>query len=202
MQETLLITFLMLSQKFRRFLIRTLKPLSVFIGRLHYAPKHRAVKASHVYDMGNVLRPGDVLITFSLGELTNYFIEGDFKHAALYVGNNKVVEAIGKGVSVTDFEDFCSGKDRIAIMRPLFCTAETCKIAAMNAASQIGKPYDYYFEMGEKAFYCAELITWAYFNATIGTSPFTKRTVMGAETVLPVDFYLAKSKFELVIERP
>lgn len=202
MKETLLITFLMWSQNFRRYLIRTIKPISVFIGRLHYAPKHRAIKASDVFDMADALRAGDVLITFSLGELTNYFIEGDFKHAALYIGNSRVVEAIGKGVSVTDFEEFCSGKDRIAVLRPLFCTEETCKLAAINAVAQIGKPYDYYFEMGEKSFYCAELITWAYFNATIGKSPFTKRTVMGAETVLPYDFYLAKSKFELVIERP
>jgi uncharacterized protein YycO len=187
---------------FRRLLIRTLKPMSIFIGKLHYAPKHRAVKARDVFDMADVLRAGDVLITFSLGELTNYFIEGDFKHAALYIGNSRVVEAIGKGVSVTDFEEFCAGKDRIAVLRPLFCDESTSRIAALNAISQIGKPYDYYFEMGEQSFYCAELITWAYFNATNGLSPFVKREVMGVETVLPNDFYMAKSKFEIVMERP
>jgi uncharacterized protein YycO len=174
----------------------------MFIGRLHYAPKHRAIKASDVFDMASDLRPGDVLISFSLGELTNHFIEGDFKHAALYIGNGRVVEAIGKGVTVNSFDDFCSSKDRIAILRPLFCNDVTAKMAAMNAVSQIGKPYDYYFEMGESSFYCAELITWAYFNATIGMCPFVKREVMGVETVLPNDFYMAKSKFELVMERP
>jgi hypothetical protein len=186
----------------RRYLIRALKPISISIGKLHYAPKHRAIKARDVFDLDATLRAGDILITFSLGELTNYFIEGDYKHAAMYIGNGRVVEAIGKGVSVSEFEDFCSGKDKIAVLRPLFCTAETAKLAAINAVAQMGKPYDYYFEIGESAFYCAELITWAYSNATSGSSPFIKRAVMGADTVLPNDFYLAKSKFELVIERP
>ncbi len=188
--------------KLRRFLIRALKPVSVFIGRIYYAPKHRAIKARDVFDLAGTLRAGDILVSFSLGELTNYFIEGDFKHAAMYIGSDRVVEAIGKGVSINSLDDFCSGKDRIAVLRPLFCDETTCRVAAMNAVSQLGKPYDYYFEMSEQSFYCAELITWAYFNATIGTSPFVKRQVMGVDTVLPNDFYLAKSKFELVIERP
>ena len=155
-----------------------------------------------INSMLGVLRAGDVLVSFSFGELTNLFIEGKYKHAAMYVGNGKVVEAVGQGVHALDFEEFCASKDKIAILRSVFCTQETCKIAAMNVVSQIGKPYDYYFELSEKSFYCAELITWAYFNATIGLSPFTKRETMGVQTVLPIDFYNAKAKFEIVMERP
>lgn len=186
----------------RRYLVRFLKPISVYVGRLHYPPHERLVRASMIKDMLDLVRAGDVIVAYSRGELTNKFIDGEFKHAAMYVGHGSVVQAIGKGVSVESFEDFCASKDRIAILTPTFCDAATCRIATMNALSQIGKPYDYYFEIGDGAFYCAELIEWAYRHATYGGSPFSRKDVLGCDTVLPTDFYLAKSKFTLVIERP
>jgi uncharacterized protein YycO len=152
--------------------------------------------------MASVIKMGDVIVTFSRGELTNYFIDGEYKHAAIYVGNGNIIQAIGKGVEIESFEDFCASKDRLAILRPLFCDSATSKIAAMAAVSQIGHPYDYYFEIGDDSFYCAELIEWAYNFATRGLSTFVRKDVLGVSTVLPSDFYNAKSKFQLVIERP
>jgi uncharacterized protein YycO len=189
-------------EKLRRYLIRIIKPISVFVGKIKYPPHERLIRASMIDIMAGTINAGDVIVTFSRGELTNKFIEGSFKHAAMYVGAGKIIQAIGRGVSVESFEDFCASKDRMAILRPKFCDASDCKIAAMNATSQLGKPYDYYFEIGDGSFYCAELIEWAYRHATLGASPFTKKYVLGCETILPSDFYLAKSKFELVIERP
>lgn len=186
----------------RRYLVRILKPLCVYLGRLHYSPKDRLIRASMVDAMCEVIQAGDVIVAFSRGELTSYFIEGEFKHAAMYIGAGQIIQAIGTGVSTENFEDFCASKDRIAILRPKFCDESYCKIAAMNATSQLGKPYDYYFEIGDGAFYCAELVEWAYRFATNGASPFTKKDVLGVDTVLPSDFYLAKSKFAIVIERP
>jgi uncharacterized protein YycO len=186
----------------RRYIVRLLKPISVYVGRLHYPPHERLVRASHVKFMLDAVMAGDVILAYSRGELTNRFIDGEFKHAAMYIGAGKVIEAVGRGVSVTDFEDFCASKDRIAILTPKFCDSTVCKLAAMNATSQVGKPYDYYFEIGDGAFYCAELITWAYDQAMSGASPFTKKDVLGCETVFPSDFYNAKSKFQLVIEKP
>jgi uncharacterized protein YycO len=189
-------------ETFRRYLIRVLKPLCVYLGRLHYPPHSRLIRSTMIKEMLDVVMAGDVVITYSRGEMTNRFIKGEFKHAAIYAGAGKVIQAVGKGVTADEFEDFCASKDRIAIVRPKFCDDSTCKIAALNAISQLGKPYDYYFEIGDGAFYCAELIEWAYRQATSGASPFTKKDAMGVETVLPSDFYLAKSKFALVIERP
>lgn len=186
----------------RHYVVRLLKPLSVYSGRLCYPPHERLIRASTIKEMMAVVREGDVILAYSRGEFTNYFIKGDFKHAAMYVGKGEIIQAIGKGVTLIDFEDFCASKDRIAILRPNFCDDGTCRIAAMNAKSQLGKPFDYYFEIGSEAYYCAELIAWSYRYATLGSSPFIKKDVSGCETVLPSDFYLAKSKFTLVIERP
>lgn len=186
----------------RRYLIRALKPISVLAGHLYIAPKYRAIKASDVIDISNNLRIGDVILTYSKGELTNYLIEGEFKHCAMYIGSGNIIEAVGKGVRVIDFESFAASKDRIAVVSPKFCDENTAKMAANFALFQEGKPYDYSFEPNEDAFYCAELIAEAYQVATGDNSPFILRTVMGVETVLPNDFYLARKKFDLIIERP
>jgi len=188
--------------KIRWFIVRLIKPISEIIGKLHYAPHDRLLRASMIKDMLDLIRSGDVIVAYSRGELTNPFIDGDFKHAAMYVGEGNIIQAIGKGVELEGFEDFCASKDRIAILRPLFCDTSTAKIAAKAAKSQIDKPYDYYFEIGEQSFYCAELIEWAYKFATHGASTFVRKDILGVNTVLPSDFYNAKSKFQLVIERP
>jgi len=186
----------------RGFIIRLLKPVSILLGKLRYSPIQRNIRASMIDQIKDVIEIGDVIVTYSQGELTNYFIDGPYKHAAIYIGDDNIIQAVGKGVELESFEDFCASKDRIAILRPLFCDSETRKIAAMAAVSQIGHSYDYYFEIGNDSFYCAELIEWAYNFATGGRSTFVKRDVLGTNTVLPSDFYNAKSKFKLVIERP
>lgn len=186
----------------RRILIRLIAPMSKVIGHIYLAPKHREIKAHDVQFLFDHMKPGDVLLSYTKGELTNVFIEGEFKHCAIYVGDGYVVEAIGRGVTENLLEDFCASKDKIAVCRPLFCGDDVMISACQIAMDQRGKPYDYGFEPNEQAFYCAELVAYCYNKATEGKSPFTPRSVMGVETVLPVDYKLAAKKFSLVMERP
>lgn len=184
-------------------LTKSLAPVSKLVGRIHLAPKSRAIKAHHIVNAIDViLRPGDVIIAYAKGELTNVFIEGEYKHAAMYCGDGIIVEAVGDGVRAEAFDEFCSSKDRIAIIRASFCSAEVCLKAVESALNQIGKSYDYAFEPNEKAFYCAELVAYAYQCATDFKSPFVVREIMGVETVLPDDFKLAVKKFDLIAEIP
>ena len=119
-----------------------------------------------------------------------------------YAGSNKIIEATSKGVTITELDDFCSNKDKVAICRPLFCDEKQIIKAVRYARDRRGSSYDYYFEPNEHAFYCAELIAKSYDDATDGQSPFTRRDIWGVETVLPIDFKLAKKKFETVLEAP
>ena len=177
-------------------------PISKLIGKIHFAPKQRCIKASDVFILKNILLPGDVILTFSLGELTNKFIEGQYKHCAMYAGAERVIEAVGSGVRGESLEDFCASKDLIGVFRAKFCDEGTAKRAVQFAEGQIGRPYDYTFEPNEDAFYCAELVAKAYDVATNGGTPFKYRDVMGVSTVLPIDFKLAVKKFVQIIERP
>jgi uncharacterized protein YycO len=160
------------------------------------------IEARDVESLRDILKVGDTVVSFTEGELTNYLIDGEFKHCGIYVGSNSLVEAVRVGGRKVDWDDFCASKDRIAVLRPKFCSDQERIDAALIATRQIGKPYDYNFEPNEKAFYCAELLYYAYRTATKDTSPFIRRTVMGVQTVLPNDYYEAKSKFELILERP
>ena len=178
-----------------RFLIRVL-------SNIRYSPRNREILAYDVNTGESVLRDGDVLCTYSEGELTNLFIKGKFKHVGIFAGDGRVVEAIGRGVTSCGFHEFCSTKDKIAILRPKFCDEQESKAAKNHALSQIGVPYDFEFQPNERAFYCAELVWWAYNKATGGNSPFVRRKILGVETVYPSDFYQAHDKFELILELP
>ena len=176
--------------------------MSKLVGKIHFAPKQRCIKASDVFSLKSILLPGDVLLTYSLGELTNKFIEGQYKHCAMYAGAERVIEAVGSGVRGESLEDFCASKDLIGVFRARFCDEATAKKAVQFAEKQIGQPYDYSFEPNEKAFYCAELVATAYMFAMDDKAPFKYRKVLGIDTVLPIDFKLATSKFDLITERP
>ncbi len=189
-------------ENFRRYLLKFMKPISKFLGHLYLAPKARKINTKHVLKLEELLQPGDVLLTYSEGELTNYFIEGEYKHCAMYIGQGQIVEAIGRGVSIADLEDFCASKDKIGVFRASFCTGLEAFNAVKIALKQQGKAYDYGFEPNEAAFYCAELVAYSFQVATNYTSPFVRREVMGVTTILPTDFKQASKKFSCVVEMP
>lgn len=186
----------------RRFLIRLLLPITKLLGHMYLAPKSRAIRRHEVDSLEESLALGDVVLSYTSGELTNLLIEGEYKHCGIYAGSSKIIEATSKGVTITELDDFCASKDKVGVFRSKFCS-EKQKIAAVRyARDRRGSSYDYYFEPNEHAFYCAELIAKAYDYATAGNSPFTRRDIWGVETVLPIDFKLATSKFESVVEVP
>lgn len=191
-----------LIQRLRRFLIRFLTPLNKHLGEIYIAPKYREIKFHHTVEIFRHLKAGDVLLSYSRGELTNFFIDGEYKHCAIYDGDGHVIEAIGKGVRAVTVDQFCEAKDKIAVLRPMFCGVDVCISAVTIALAKIGTPYDYLFEPNEKAFYCAELVAYAYSLAMQGQSPFKPRFIMGINTILPIDFKNASTKFETILELP
>lgn len=178
----------------RLLILRFLTPVSRFLGEIYMAPKSRGIGYKEIGKLMSALKEGDVLLTFSKGEFTNWLIPGEYKHAAIYVGDGIIVEAVGSGVRDVHLEDFCASKDKIMVLRALFSSPLT---AAVRAERLVGRPYDYQFEPSEKAFYCAEIITYAF------SSPvFSNRQVMGVETTLPDDFRMAEKKFQRILELP
>lgn len=180
----------------RRVLLRASIPLQKWLQKIH-RPEFK-IHDQFYFDLKSKIRNGDVLLSREDWHLTNPMIPGYWKHAAIYT-NGWVIEAIGEGVVKTSFERWCFSKDYIACYRPKFLDQVECSQAGILAAQQVGKPYDFEFAEGGKAFYCSELVYWAYSEINHAI-PFTLRESMGVRTVIPSDFANAKIKFRLVKE--
>lgn len=197
----------------RRALLNVSLPITKIIGKIHAPFTHKRITGLHYYSLKSVLKPGVILLTYTRGEFTNLFIPGEFTHAAMYhgvvypeIGNDTarthlIVEAIGKGVVTKDLVSFMLTKDRVVALKPLFCTPDIDKQASDIAYSMVGKPYDYFFDSGSEAFYCSELVNYSYSAACTEnkfTNPFDRRDRLGSKAILPVDFYKAKDKFQVL----
>ena len=159
------------------------------------------------------IKEGDILLSTSKGHLSNFFNKmvnkGKYNHALLYVGNilnqPSIVEGVGEGVVIKPLNIFLLDKDFFCIIRPYDSVAneQQKKEAIRFALAQIGKDYDYLFEMGGKkggeSYFCSELVYEAYKHANTDIK-FVRREVMGYETVAPNDFYNAKKYFRVIYE--
>jgi uncharacterized protein YycO len=178
----------------RLSILKAALPISKWIAKRHSPFSRKLITEEHVEDFKKIYCPGLVLISSTYGELANWFIPGQFSHAAIlgssYIKSD-IIEARTTGVCYTKLYNFFMTKDRVVALRPLFCDLAGMKIAAIDAENAIGMPYDYYFSPSNDAFYCSELIGYAYSRFGV----WTKRMTMGIETIVPDDFYLsAKSK--------
>ena len=86
-------------------------------------------------------------------------------------------------------------KDKIGLLRPTFLSESEKSECLKRGLEQLGKPYDYALKSDTKAFYCSELIWYC-----INSDKFTMRERLGQMTVVPDDFYNAKTKFEVICE--
>lgn len=147
------------------------------------------------------LKPGDVLVVStqenkSPGPVDRVFrwgtkaVQGGLTHAAIYVGDNKIVEArIGEGVTTKHIDEALRDKSFVAL-RPNLAPS-TRKNAAEFAKRQVGKDYsnvglamaavgaflpesaakaiDTNVSKDQEAWVCANLITAAYAKARLTT---------------------------------
>ena len=134
------------------------------------------------------LRPGDVILTFSSGYLSNIFLPGYFKHVLSYTGNNNfkknkflskvqlkdsqkkyvqsnhdIIEANSDGVRTGELDSYLNGyANRIIAFRPNLNDDEIQHILK-NLYSFLGIDYDFDFDLtsGEKQA-CTEIIYRSY----------------------------------------
>ena len=145
-----------------------------------------SLSANQMTAIKKKLQPGDILNSRAEGEFTNLVIPGFFKHSSLYMGDGKVIEAVGEGVRSISLVDFLVDKDIIGVYRPTWLDAKP-HLACISIEKYLGKKYDYLFKLGTKEFYCSELVYQAYRDAHPSMG-FKRRTIFDIETVLPDDF--------------
>ena len=129
------------------------------------------------------LKPGDLIFTHRRGYISNFFIPGYWKHAALYLGTDNdifsmtgrspaecgiicedgpwMIEAVNPGVQVNTLDQLANACE-ILIVRPNMPAIQKKK-AVLNALAMIGLPYDFDFDFRTAGrIGCTELIWRSY----------------------------------------
>lgn len=138
------------------------------------------------------IEPGDCILTRENYRLTNLFIPGYWSHAAIYVGGQEVVEAVAPAVRGVHIVEMLLKKDEFIVLRPSFLSKQEARLAAIEARTYIGIPYDYLFDTN-KALYCSELVYQTYKEVTHQKPPLKLMKTFGVYNVNPDHFMQSKS---------
>ncbi len=179
------------------------KPFVIWWGHLHWPFAHKKITGDHYYLWRDYIEPGYVLLSTTYGELSNLINPVDIKHGAMYAGGVKikyVVEALGKGADQNNLVKHMTTKDVFIIIKPKFATKEQRQQAALNAVSYIGTPYDYLFDMSDKALYCFEVPIKAYLDVFPDKQFKYKEMVKGKRIYDSDTFLKDPDNWEVVID--
>jgi len=117
---------------------------------------------------------GAVVLTYTPRAWWNFFIEGEWKHAATFI-EGKFYEATAKhGAIKTDITKFLTTKEKYIVLRPDFLGRNqvTRYCFLIKEAVRKNVPYDWFFSLKNKRVYCSELIYRAMLKSMMNKPPF------------------------------
>ena len=156
------------------------------------------------------IRPGDIFVTRKENALTNYFLPGYWPHAAMYVGDQRVIESLKDGVRERTMES-PFGNDAVALIRPNL-DREWIGQAIERARKHVGKPYDFNFDFTRSdRLVCTEVVYRSYEGLGGMTFKLTRRAgrqtlsaedllalALSGRTFLPVAVYCPERSHEIL----
>jgi hypothetical protein len=132
----------------------------------------------------NDLRKGDILLNTTNATLSNWIKDvtnSNYNHAAIYVGNGKVVEAVGSGVQEVSLQKYLSDKDivRVMVLRNGNLSTGQQDAIANFARSKVGAKYNVgglagaavnfkphnWLAFDRKDYFCSQLVAAAHSSA-------------------------------------
>lgn len=171
------------------------------IGYIYSPFSRKSIHFADVEESLKLLLPGDFIIIRTRGELSTLVIPGFYKHAAIYVGGGKIIDATKVGVSERYLADLLMETDNFALLRVPNLTEDQRSIICSYAHSMIGTPYDFEVNINTKsAIFCSELIYYAV-NYALQKEYFDLRERMGVKTLTPQDLRDATKKIDIILEK-
>lgn len=149
---------------------------SKMISRVHMPFNHKRMTEEECVAIINMIRPGDILLTHTRGELSNIALD-HWGHGAI-CSEKGLYESVTAGNKETDIMFFLSRKDDVMVLRPkfnvnLFNLQKYCEYAK-------GTLYDYNFETGSEKLYCFEFVADAIMDSSTIEIQM-KRTPLGKQ---------------------
>ncbi len=92
------------------------------------------------------MQPADIIVSTGSGAVSTVIRTGSlspYSHAALYIGNGEVIEAIGEGVVRQSLATALSDDTLAVVYRRIGLSAAQAGLVIRYAAAQVGKSYDY-----------------------------------------------------------
>ncbi|HEY9898174.1 MAG TPA: YiiX/YebB-like N1pC/P60 family cysteine hydrolase [Pantanalinema sp.] len=130
----------------------------LFSNVTYYTPDARGVTQEMAAQVRPKLKAGDILLRRTEGTSGNFLIPSWWKHAGVYVGDGKVVDAAFKGVHKGSFEKFMTDGDAVMVLRAKDLSSKQREAIARFANLQVGKPYDFDLDFVDQArMTCTEL---------------------------------------------
>jgi len=131
----------------------------IFYGSVHYK-----FKGHHQREVLDLIEPGDILLRTYDNYLSSFFIPGDWSHAGLYAGDNRVIHVGGEGILDEDILTFMRA-DNIAILRVSDRVEGRITTAIQRAHKLVEMDIDYDYDFDKKdpsKMYCTELVDYCY----------------------------------------
>lgn len=151
------------------------------------------IKGHHTREIVEVLKPGDILLRRYDTYLSSVLIPGYWSHVAIYVGDDKVVHAVGEGVVSEDILAFTRCDD-IVVLRSMDEVLATNAVEKAHKELERKAQYDFEFDLEEAdKFYCSELISFCY--------DYPECLMSDYKYLLP-DKFLECKQFTIIWKRP
>lgn len=157
-----------------------IRKLARFFSRIHMPFSRKRLHEKEVLRFISNLENGDVVLTHTRGELTNFGLSY-WSHAGVFY-EGRIYEATTEGVISTNPYYFFAKKDAATIYRPLFSFG--LNELKYFFFSNLNAPYDFDFKDSDKEFYCFELVARAFAYSTASLVKFKKRRTLFGEKYL------------------
>jgi len=180
--------------------------VAYLIGNVHAPWTKKGLHYDDVLSLSKIIKPADVILTRTKGELTTLAIPGYWKHAAMYLGKDefgehRIIESVSPCVREDYLANLIMRTDCYAVMRIEEAWSGQREQMIEISSQYLGKPYDYGLDFTKKdKVSCSELI-YCINNRVLGEDFIELRSRLGYPSFTPQDCYLARSKYSLVQEK-
>lgn len=165
--------------------IRIYKGGFVLFGESSYQ-----LKGNEMREILNLIQPGDILLRRYSHYIGSLMVPGYFSHAAIYVGDNKIIHMLGEGITKEDILIFLRCDD-IALLRAKTPEFIQSILHKAELYFEQGIKYDYNFNTKDgKKFYCTEFVDSCADNIVL-------KSLKKRKTTMPDDF-LNETLFNII----